>query len=466
MKARLRTFAPLIVAVLLVVATLVFHAVDTPSTSDDAFLSPQGADRFSGSELQRRLTADGRRVVRHATAQAALTDAMAGDATLFVPAPEYLEPDFYRLMAFLPSSTRVVFVQPGQGVLDAVAAETVEGTPRLVGERWATEVVGPGGCDLGGAGRAAVGRSRYVLDGARSCYDGHVLIAGNLGGDLVIVGAPDPFTDERIGEYDNARLAVGLLSRYPKIVWLDLHSLAEPSRSPDPTLPPEPPRPQLCGTPGVPGVVCVTLPPGSPGPTERCSVPPTRTGTPQPTYTCYIVGPDTRGGGGGGGGGKSSPRPESTPQPEAEEPPNPLWAAFPPWFWAALVGLAVAGLLLVLARARRLGPPVAERLPVVVRSTETITGRGRLYARAHARGPALDAVRAQARLRLVPALGLPAGARSGEIVDAVAARTGLAGDAVHDLLYGAVPESDAELTTLADAIDQLVEDTTRETRSD
>ncbi|WP_412541738.1 DUF4350 domain-containing protein [Longispora sp. K20-0274] len=459
MKARLKTFAPLIVAVLLIVATLVFHAVDTPSTSDDAFLNPSGTHRFSGSELQRRLVADGRRVTVYATEDAAVRDAAAGDTTLFVPAPEYLTEDFFRQFAFLSSTTRIVLVQPGQGVLDDLAVHTVHGSGRVLGERWATAVVGPGGCDLGGAGDAAVGRVRYAIDGARSCYEGHVAIDGNL----VIVGAADPFTDERIGEYDNARLAMALIGPSRNVAWLDLHSLVKPSPSPTPTLPPVP---RICGTPGVPGVVCMTLPPDSPRPTARCTVP-SPSSTPAPTYTCYIDGGGGRDSGGGGSQGQPTATPDDEqPLPDTKRPPNPLWGAFPPWFWAALVGLAIAGLLLVLARARRLGQPVAERLPVVVRSTETITGRGRLYARAHARLPALDAVRAGARRRLIPALGLAPTARSGEIVSAVAARTGMTEDAVHELLYGVIPETDDELTSLADAIDRLVEDTTRETRSD
>ncbi|GIG57223.1 hypothetical protein Lfu02_15950 [Longispora fulva] len=461
MTARLKTLAPLLVAVLLVVATLVFHAVDTPSTGDDGYLSPTGTDRFSGHELERLLTADGRRVVRHTVPADALNDAIAGNTTLFLPAPEYLNRDFFRQLTFLPATTRIVLVQPGQAALDDLAAESLRGTPRVLGERWATAVVGPGGCDIGGAGDAAVGRVRYRLDGAQSCYDGHVLLSDNF----VIVGAADPFSDERIGEHDNARLAVALLGRYPNIAWLDQHSLVVPSPSPTPTLPHVP---EVCGTPAAPGVVCVTLPPESPRPTARCTVP-SPTSTPQPTYTCYIAGHGgggTGGGGGGGGGGGSERQPNPNPDEGSEKPPNPLWAAFPPWFWAALVGLAIAALLLVLARARRLGQPVAERLPVVVRSTETITGRGRLYARAHARLPALDAVRAGARRRLVAALALGPTAMSGEIVAAVAARTGRTEDAVQELLYGVIPETDAELTSMADAIDRLVEDTTRETRSD
>jgi hypothetical protein len=57
--------------------------------------------------------------------------------------------------------------------------------------------------------------------------------------------------------------------------------------------------------------------------------------------------------------------------------------------------------------ARRLGPPVPEPLPVAVPAAETVTGRGRFYERADARGAALGALQAAARHRILPLLDLP-----------------------------------------------------------
>ena len=53
---------------------------------------------------------------------------------------------------------------------------------------------------------------------------------------------------------------------------------------------------------------------------------------------------------------------------------------------ALLLRLIVAAVLAAAARARRLGAPVAEPLPVLVPATETVTGRGRLYQRSRDRG--------------------------------------------------------------------------------
>jgi Domain of unknown function (DUF4350) len=89
-----------------------------------------------------------------------------------------------------------------------------------------------------------------------------------------------------------------------------------------------------------------------------------------------------------------------------------------------LVQLAVAVVLLMLVSARRLGPVVAEPLPVVVRASEAVEGRARLYHRARARGRAAAALREACRSRIAPLLGLPTGAEMPAVVAAVASRTG------------------------------------------
>ncbi|WP_007520630.1 DUF4350 domain-containing protein, partial [Pseudofrankia saprophytica] len=65
-----------------------------------------------------------------------------------------------------------------------------------------------------------------------------------------------------------------------------------------------------------------------------------------------------------------------------------------PGFWLTCLQILIALVLLALWRGRRLGPPVPEPLPVVVRAAETTEGRGRLYAAARARDLAAEALRA------------------------------------------------------------------------
>ena len=132
-------------------------------------------------------------------------------------------------------------------------------------------------------------------------------------------------------------------------------------------------------------------------------------------------------------------------------PQRDLAELVPPWVRWGVVQLGVAAVLLVLWRARRLGPVVREPLPVVVRAAEAVEGRARLYRRAGARGHAAETLREAARTRLRPLVGLPAGAMPAELVDAVTARVRRPG--VDTLLYGPPPGDDAGLVALARALD-------------
>lgn len=127
------------------------------------------------------------------------------------------------------------------------------------------------------------------------------------------------------------------------------------------------------------------------------------------------------------------------------------------WAWGA-AQLCIAAVIVMLWRARRLGPVVTEPLPVVVRSAEAVEGRARLYRRAGARAHAADVLRYAATARMAPMLGLPdvprhAGAPDHALVAGIAQRTGRPGGEVHSLLYGPSPVDDAALIMLADTLD-------------
>jgi hypothetical protein len=135
----------------------------------------------------------------------------------------------------------------------------------------------------------------------------------------------------------------------------------------------------------------------------------------------------------------------------------------PSWVGPAALQLLVAGVVAALWRARRLGPPVTEPLPVVVRSAEAVEGRARLYRRGQARDRAAEALRAGTRARLVPRLGVGREA-GGEpapatVVDVISDWTRRPESEVHEALYGPPPPDDAALVRLADALDSIVRET-------
>jgi len=119
------------------------------------------------------------------------------------------------------------------------------------------------------------------------------------------------------------------------------------------------------------------------------------------------------------------------------------------------VQLLIAVLLLALWRVRRLGPVVAERLPAVVRASETTEGHGRLYHARRARDRAAQVLRDAAGDRMRKALSLPPDAGPELTAATLAQRTGTPVTEIADTLSGPLPADDAALVALADRLDEL-----------
>lgn len=421
----LRGATPMAVVLAVFLTSGILWWVEQLDPSDPAYLSPVSAEQVGGKALANLLTARGVTVERYTNSPDAIREATQGDATLFIPAPGYVWPGYYSDLAVLPRKTRVVLIAPSNYTL-SLAGLPVE----LIGDRWAPGTVPPD-CDLpeaAAAGAATALVNRYAAAGLparHSCYDGGLLSFGSddgnrTGGRLDVIGAAEPFTNDRLGDAGNAALTVGLLSAHPKLIWLDLHDTERPPPVPD-----------------VPGEEDGDYP-GDDG--------------------------DSSGGGDSSRGGDSSGGEdgEATDGSQADEQQDawPLLRILPPWMVALLAQLLLAAVLCALWQGRRLGVPVAEPLPVVVRSAETVEGRARLYQRARARGTALAALRAGALRRLVPALDLPTDAPADTIVASLAARTGWPADRVRDTLYGTEPDDDATLEHAVAALDHLVRATT------
>jgi len=117
--------------------------------------------------------------------------------------------------------------------------------------------------------------------------------------------------------------------------------------------------------------------------------------------------------------------------------------------------LCLVVLLVALWKGRRSGPLVAEQLPVVVRASETVEGRGRLYRSRRARDRAAAALRTATVQRLLPRLGLGPGAAAPAVVETVARRSGADAGFVSYHLYGPPPATDDDLLRLARALDEI-----------
>lgn len=122
--------------------------------------------------------------------------------------------------------------------------------------------------------------------------------------------------------------------------------------------------------------------------------------------------------------------------------------------WVA-VQLILVVVLLALWQGRRLGPLVAEQMPVVVRASETAEGRARLYRANRARDQAAKALRAATLGRIGPRLGVPGNADQGAVVAAVTRGGSLPAHVAHQTLFGATPQSDPELVELAIQLDNI-----------
>lgn len=133
-------------------------------------------------------------------------------------------------------------------------------------------------------------------------------------------------------------------------------------------------------------------------------------------------------------------------------PQNVTWL-----FWQLCLALTLAALW----RGRRLGPLVAESLPVVVRASETVEGLGRLYRSHRARDRAAAALRTATLRRLAPRLGLGSAPDPAALVATASRRIGAQPDWVWHVLFGPPPDSDDALLDLAHALDDIERQVTR-----
>ncbi len=127
-------------------------------------------------------------------------------------------------------------------------------------------------------------------------------------------------------------------------------------------------------------------------------------------------------------------------------PDNVTWMVVQLWLTVALIALW---------KGRRIGPLVAEKLPVVVRASETVEGRGRLYRSRRARDRAAQALRGAALQRMLPRLGLGVDTPPPAVILAIAQHGRSDPELLWHILFGPTPATDADLIQLTHALDDI-----------
>ena len=127
-------------------------------------------------------------------------------------------------------------------------------------------------------------------------------------------------------------------------------------------------------------------------------------------------------------------------------PDNVVWMVVQLWLTVALIALW---------KGRRIGPLVAEKLPVVVRASETVEGRGRLYRSRRARDRAAQALRSAALQRMLPRLGLGVDTPPPAVILAIAQHGRADPESLRHILFGPPPATDADLIQLSRALDDI-----------
>lgn len=147
----------------------------------------------------------------------------------------------------------------------------------------------------------------------------------------------------------------------------------------------------------------------------------------------------------------------------AQTGPPSIGELTPGWVTPTLVLLVLVALAAFIWRGRRLGPLIAENLPVTVKASETMEGRARLYARGNARLRAIDALRIGAVARLAKQVGRSSTASLDDIILAIAAITDRAPGQIRAVVADTVPASDGDLIALSDQLRDLEQATSRAT---
>ncbi len=182
---------------------------------DPRAVDPAGSRALSVLLGHRGITVHRVRGVAAAVARADAT------STIFVAFPDYETSNALERVPTLPSTVRVVVLDPTDRALDQLTGEITPTGFTSVKRR-------DPGCGLAAAtaaGDADLGGTTYTLlnpDVGSRCYNGSLATAHTRTGQpLVAIGGPDPFTNDKLAQHGNAALTLGLLAGHEGIddVW-------------------------------------------------------------------------------------------------------------------------------------------------------------------------------------------------------------------------------------------------------
>ena len=146
-------------------------------------------------------------------------------------------------------------------------------------------------------------------------------------------------------------------------------------------------------------------------------------------------------------------RVQFVPRPELGEGEVMLLDLVDPRVWHGLGVLLAAAVVAALARGRRLGQPVAERLPPVLPSIELTNSLAHLLQRAGRPDAVAERLRTDARAAVASAVGLPPDSEASRLAAAAEGRLGVAGaDARLALGRGDPAAGEAGLVELQQAV--------------
>ncbi|MEV6848323.1 DUF4350 domain-containing protein [Actinoplanes sp. NPDC051411] len=385
----LRLAVPVAVVIAVFIATAIVHTLQQADPGDKNYLDPGSPAAIGSSRLADALRGQGITVTRVTTTyQASSTLWARKDATLFVTAPAYTDVEHLTESKWFPPGSHIVLVRADDSFL-----QQTDWPASTAGERWTASAPAPG-CDLFEA-RAAV-HKRYYKTSAKNCYQGGVVEFGVGPATVDLVGAADPFRNDRLDEHDNRAFALSLLGRNRQVIWLDRHDQDKWPTSDGPVVTdrPAPDRPDDSTADDSPEATTETPEQGDGGGTAVPQTP-----------------------GDSGGSGQDGQQPTHQPDGEAQQARHEA-DTFPPQVWGVVLLVLLALAAFAAASARRLGTPVAERLPSRVPANETMLGHARLYHRGGSRGPSLRILKQTARRRITEHLGLHAAATDEALADA------------------------------------------------